>query len=241
MLHHAGGSSQVFTELISALPASIEVLPLDLAGRGRRWREPPAVTVEQAIDDLLLQIAGNLADRDFAIFGHSMGAYLGLAVAARLDEACGGSTRCPVLFASSNAGPRSAHPLFAEDPLAARDSEVLDVAQRFGDLAPGILQHEQLLSRAVRLLRADFAVCDSFIRTLTKTRANSQLIVCYGEDDIFTESELSSWRLSSTGPTRLLPFRGAHFYLTQQAAELAEVILPSLSVRSLLGRYSSGR
>src|SRR5258708_3429445 len=81
MLHHAGGSSRVFTELISALPSSIEVFPLDLAGRGRRWREPPAITVERAVDDLLLQIAENLADRDFAIFGHSMGAYLGVAIA----------------------------------------------------------------------------------------------------------------------------------------------------------------
>jgi surfactin synthase thioesterase subunit len=228
MLHHAGGSSQVFTELISTLPPSVEVFPLDLAGRGRRWREPPAITAGQAIDDLLLQVADNLADRDFAIFGHSMGAYLGLAVAARLGEACGGSTRCPVLFASANAGPRSAFPLFARDPLAADDFEVLDVAQRFGALAPEILEHEQLLSRAVRLLRADFAICDSFVRTLAKTKVNSQLIVCHGEDDIFTESELSSWQLSSTAPTMLVTFRGAHFYLTEHAAELAEVVLSQL-------------
>jgi surfactin synthase thioesterase subunit len=228
MLHHAGGSSQVFTKLISALPASIDVFPLDLAGRGRRWREPPAITVEQAIDNILLQIADNLADQDFAIFGHSMGAYLGLAVAARLGEANGRSTRCPVLFASSNAGPRSVSPLFTQDPLAADDSEVLDVAQRFGALAPEILQHEQLLAQAIRLLRADFAVCDSFIRTLTKAKAASQLIVCYGEDDVFTESELSSWRLSSTAPTILIPFRGAHFYLTEHATDLAEVILSQL-------------
>ena len=228
ILHHAGGSSQVFTELISALPTSIEVFPLDLAGRGRRWREPPAVTVERAIDDLLLQIADNLADQDFAIFGHSMGAYLGLAIAARLGASGVGSTRCPVLFASANAGPRSVSPLFTQDPLAADDSEVLDVAQRFGTLTAEISQHEQLLSRAVRLLRADFAVCDSFIRTLAKTKVTSKLIVCYGEDDIFTESELSSWQLSSAAPMRLVPFRGAHFYLTDHAAQLAEVILAQL-------------
>ncbi|OKI00993.1 hypothetical protein A6A06_19150 [Streptomyces sp. CB02923] len=238
MLHHSGGTAQVFDGLVHALPSWIEPIPLELPGRSRRWREDPVRTAEDAVGDLVTRLAKAQVTGDFALFGHSMGAYLGLCLAARLEQAPG-QPRCSTLFASSNAGPLNARPLFAGDPLEADDEEVLRVGARFGGLAPQILEHEQLRQHATRLLRNDFAVCDSFVRTLRGTKTESHLVVCCGTDDLFTDDQLAAWRLSSAAETDIVRFSGGHFYLVDQADAVAQVIaerLSSISSDSVLSR-----
>jgi surfactin synthase thioesterase subunit len=228
MLHHSGGTAQVFDELARALPESVHPIRLELPGRGRRWRQAPVHTAADAVTDLAAQLEKAGVTGEFAIFGHSMGAYLGLALAARLEQTPG-SVRCATLFASANAGPLHARPLFEGDPLWADDEEVLRVAARFGGLAPQILEHEQLRERAAQLLRSDFAVCDSFVRTLRHVKTESRLVVCCGTEDLFSEEQLDTWRLSSVAETDLLRFPGDHFYLTPHAQAVAQAVAARLS------------
>ncbi|MEU3632622.1 thioesterase II family protein [Streptomyces fradiae] len=228
LLHHSGGTAQVFSGLVRALPDWIEPVPLELPGRGRRRRDAPVHTAEDAVDDLAARLEDAGVTGEFAVFGHSMGAYLGLSLAARQERAAG-RARCSVLFASANAGPLAAKPLFDGDPLEADDEEVLRVAGRFGGLAPQILEHEQLRRHAARLQRADFAVCDSFIRTLRGTKTESHLVVCCGTADVFTDAELDSWRLSSAASTERVRFPGGHFYLADQAEAVAETVATRLA------------
>jgi len=100
LLHHAGGSAAVFNSLVKALPEWIEPIPMELPGRGRRWRAPLLTDVDEAVADLAEGVAGLTGG--FAVLGHSLGAYLGLALAARL-ETTGAAARCTTLFASANA------------------------------------------------------------------------------------------------------------------------------------------
>mgnify|MGYP001387873871 CR=1 FL=1 len=230
LLHHSGGTARVFDRLIRHLPAWVEPVPLELPGRGRRWREDPVRSAKEAVTDLRASLADAHVTGEFAIFGHSMGAYLGLALAARLEQVPG-PTRCSVLFASANLGPLLARPFFVGDPLQADDEEVLRVAARFGGLEPQILRHPQLRQHAVRLLRADFAVCDSYIRTLRGTKTESNLVVCCGLDDLFTDDQLDAWRLSSTADTEVVRFPGDHFYLDGQAEAVARTIAERLPGR----------
>ncbi|MGW1836842.1 thioesterase II family protein [Streptomyces sp. BBFR2] len=231
MLHHSGGTAQVFEPLIRALPGTLEAFPFELPGRGRRWREKPLHTADAAVDDLAAQMKDAGIDGEFAIFGHSMGAYLGLALAARLEQDSGGS-RCRALFASANAGPLQAKPLFAGDPLTADDEEVLSTAIRFGGLPAPVLEHEQLRSHAIRLLREDFAVCDSYVRTLRRTTTESPIVVCCGAGDIFSDTQLDAWRLSTAAETELVRFDGGHFYLLEEPREVAQAITAHLRTRA---------
>ncbi|MEX2972754.1 thioesterase II family protein [Streptomyces sp. C184] len=228
MLHHAGGTAQVFEGLVRTLPAWIEPVRLELPGRGRRWRQDPVHDVQDAVSDLAAQLADAKVTGEFAVFGHSMGAYLGLSLAARLEQAPQ-QPRCSVLFASANLGPLRAQPLFEGNPLRTSDDEVLRIAARFGGLAPHILEHEQLRQHAARLFRADSAVCDSFTRTLRHTKTESPVVVCCGSDDIFTDDQLDAWRLSSIAETEIVRFPGDHFYLDKQAEAVARTVAARLS------------
>lgn len=188
-------------------------------------------TAQDAVDDLMAQVARAGVRSGFAILGHSMGAYLGLALAAQLERTLG-TAQCELLFASANAGPFHAVPLFEGDPLDADDEQVLETAGRFGGIAPQLLAHEELRTRTARLLRADFAVCDSFVRGLNRTVTESRIVVCCGTKDAFTDEQLDHWRLSTAVDTEIVRIPGDHFYLTEQAEALADVVTSRLVSRA---------
>ncbi|MFT2018697.1 thioesterase II family protein [Streptomyces sp. 796.1] len=229
LLHHSGGSAQVFDPLVRALPEQVDAHALELPGRGRRWREKPAVSALEAVEHLAGQVTEAGITGEFSIFGHSMGAYLGLLLASHFESISGGAY-CGTLFASANAGPLGASPLFGGDPREAGDQEVLDTAARFGGLSPQILEHEQLRERTAELLRADFSVCDSFVRMHRNTVTESRIVVCHGTDDVFTAEQLDRWRLSTTASSEIVSFAGDHFYLTDHAAEVAGAVSTHLGI-----------
>ncbi|MBZ4019508.1 thioesterase II family protein [Streptomyces purpurogeneiscleroticus] len=227
LLHHSGGSAQIFHELIDALPASVAPLVWELPGRGRRWREPLVTTVEDAVADLLRRT--DELTGDFAVFGHSLGAYLGLALAAELDERPRGA-RCTTLFASANAAPSNAVLPSPRSPLLLNDEETFAMARRAGgDVDPRIRDHPMLGPWTANLLRADFSLTDTFLRRHRDTVTRADIVTVCGTDDIFTPLQLKSWNAATTGSHELLTYPGGHFYLEQQAKPLAAAITPHIA------------
>jgi surfactin synthase thioesterase subunit len=221
LFHHAGGSARVFDRLISALPAQVEPIPVELPGRGRRWREALLTQMDDAVEDVMARL-GSLTG-PFAVFGHSVGAYLGLALAARLEAS--DDLRCTTLFASANAGPARATLPFTGSPLLTTDEEIMEIAVQFGGvIAPEVRANTHLRERTANLLRADFSLSYSFLGTRRGTVTEADIVVCCGDQDVFTDAELRDWQLSSTADTEILRFPGGHFYLEEQADSLADAI-----------------
>ncbi|TRV71534.1 thioesterase [Streptomyces sp. 130] len=228
LLHHAGGSARVFDALVAALPPHIEPITLDLPGRGLSWREEPAACAEEAIDWLVARTAG--IDGEFAVFGHSLGAYLGLGLIARLEEQEGG-VRCSTLFASANSGPVGAVLPFEGSALATDDEEIFRIAEASGGVIDEqVRAHAQLRERTARLLRADFALSQSFLNKQRRTVTEAEIIVCCGSDDIFSAQQLEQWRLNSTSGTEIHRFSGGHFYLAENAEGVADVVAAKLAL-----------
>ncbi|MEU8380852.1 thioesterase domain-containing protein, partial [Streptosporangium sp. NPDC048865] len=72
-LPYAGGGSVEYQQWADLLPEAVEVVPVHLPGRERRFREAP----HTAMDGLVAELAGALAPhlgRPYALFGYSMGA-----------------------------------------------------------------------------------------------------------------------------------------------------------------------
>jgi surfactin synthase thioesterase subunit len=160
LIHHAGGAANVFAPLQRALPTSVRPMALELPGRGRRWREQPLTDARDAIADLARQI-GDLGP-EIAILGHSLGAYLGLGLAAFLERQ--NRVKCTTLFASANAGPRAAALPFDKPALECSDDEIIEIAMLSGGGVPKeVLNNQQLRSRTAALLRADFSLSQTFL------------------------------------------------------------------------------
>ncbi|WP_197144539.1 thioesterase II family protein [Lysinibacillus sphaericus] len=71
-LPYAGGSSVTYIKWGKLLNRYIEVIEVELPGRGRRINDPLIDNLEDMVEDVFRFIKDQLTG-DYAIFGHSMG------------------------------------------------------------------------------------------------------------------------------------------------------------------------
>ena len=86
---YSGGSADIYYKWKKELDSSIELCPIEIAGRGRRMNEPFYETVAEAAEDISSRILTQIDDdTQYAIFGHSMGALLAYETYFSLMEKC---------------------------------------------------------------------------------------------------------------------------------------------------------
>jgi medium-chain acyl-[acyl-carrier-protein] hydrolase len=72
---YAGAAAYVYSNWPNSLPFDVEVIAIQLPGRGKRLREPMHTRMSTLCDALLAEIKP-LLDKPFMFFGHSMGAMM---------------------------------------------------------------------------------------------------------------------------------------------------------------------
>ncbi|MGO0793148.1 thioesterase II family protein [Herbaspirillum seropedicae] len=218
----AGGSASSYLRWRRLLPAHIQVLPLELPGRGSRMAE----TALRDFDTLSMQLTGRVAaelarwpQARYALFGHSMGALLAYGMARRL--ALQSALRQPdALLLSASAAPsrRDTHRFAASDT-----ASLLHDLRRLGGTDPEVFEDRELLSMTLDVLAADYAVCASFIRH-PGPPLTMPLQVYAGRSDEIDAVCLNAWREETRAAFDLHWFDGGHFYLhAQQDALLAHL------------------
>ena len=85
-LPYAGGSAmRIYGAWRSALRGQVDVVPVELPGRGARITEPLRTEVTALAEDALGAVLPRL-DRPYALFGHSLGALVAFELARRLQH-----------------------------------------------------------------------------------------------------------------------------------------------------------
>ncbi|MGH8782244.1 thioesterase II family protein [Paraburkholderia sp.] len=239
-LAHAGGSVALYREWQPRLPSWIRVQTLELPGRAAR-RALPAHTDWPA---LIAQLYADLREhvdtsRPFAVFGHSMGALVGLelihAIRARDD-------RSPVWFgASGTIAPlrRNAE----TDWLDASHDTMLDKLKERGGTPAVLLDDRDFLDLVMPVMRADFHLCGLHpLHAAQAARAplDCPVAVLTGRDDVATANadDVAAWSQETRGACTTHAFDGGHFYLDGApdpvlacvATSLAGVLAPSMRV-----------
>ncbi|WP_268906141.1 thioesterase II family protein [Clostridium hydrogenum] len=75
-LPYAGGSEAIYYKWKDYLSPSIQLIPIELKGRGKRYNETFYETLDEAINDIFKWIKERIMNDDYAIYGHSMGSIL---------------------------------------------------------------------------------------------------------------------------------------------------------------------
>lgn len=83
---HAGGSSASYNKWRLYLDKHIELVPVELAGRGRRIYDPLYASIEEAINDVYNSIKSDLGHHPYAFFGHSMGNMMAYELAYKIRQ-----------------------------------------------------------------------------------------------------------------------------------------------------------
>ena len=220
---YAGGGSASFHSWSRQLGPQIEVARALLPGREDRLREPACTRLEPIIEGLTRNIFPYL-DLPFAFFGHSMGGIISFELARRLRWEYGLEPQ--QLFIS---GRRSPH-LPERDPRVhdLPEPEFLAEVERLNGTPKEVLAHAEWREILIPLLRADFAVCHTYVH-LPGPPLRCPITVLGGlQDQKVSREELQAWRTQTTGPSRLHMFPGDHFFINSQQAAIVRIIADSL-------------
>lgn len=213
----AGASAAMYFRWRRLMPAWIDVVPLELPGRGSCMAQPPIDDFNRLTAYLCRQLAAR-APAPYALFGHSMGALLAYGLAQRLRQA--GAPLPEAMFLSACAAPseRSFERYARQD-----DASLIDDLRRQGGTPEQLFEEAELLRMTLDLLAADYRVCQSF-RRQNVPALPVPMQVFAGRDDDIVEQRLRAWQRESTEPLALDWFDGGHFYLRgQEQALLAQI------------------
>jgi surfactin synthase thioesterase subunit len=219
-LPFAGGSAVAYRQWRSELPSDVDVVPLELSGRGARMSEAPIDAWPELLADLAETVAP-LADRPYAFFGYSLGGLVGFELARALRSA---GHRLPEhLFVAAARAPAASgdFPAVSELP---RDAFVAEVV-RFGGMTPEVLATPELVDLVLPILRADLRLAERY------TVPDGQPLACPitafsgGKDPEVTLAHLRPWREATTARFRieLFPEQG-HFFLETMQRDILRVV-----------------
>ena len=200
----------IFRTWSDSLPADVEVCPVQLPGRGTRVTERPFTRLSPLVE-ALAQALVPLLDRPFAFFGHSLGALVSFELARQIRRQYGVH---PVrLFVSAGRAPQIPH---RNPPIhSLPDKELLMELRRLKGTPSELLDHEELMEIMLPLLRADFALYETY--AYSSEPALDCPISAFGglQDHRVNESDLQAWRAQTSVSFSLRMFPGDHFFLKQ--------------------------
>ncbi|MER5843605.1 MULTISPECIES: thioesterase II family protein [Streptomyces] len=219
-LPHAGAGASAYRRWPALVGAAAEVVPVQLPGRENRFGEPPATRADEVVDELADRMLERAAHHPrMVLFGHSMGALLGYELAHALTA----RGRAPDhLFASAHRAPSL--PRGRDDVHRLPREELVAHLMRMEGTQPEVLAHPDLLDLLLPVVRADYALCETY-RFTPRPPLSVPITVLGGSGDPGVRPEhLTAWEELTTGPFRSHLLPGGHFYLHDRLADIVSVL-----------------
>ena len=222
---YAGGSSFIFRTWSNYLPASVEVCAIELPGRGRQMQLAPFHKMEPLVDAIASAIYPYL-DKPFAFLGHSMGGLVSFEVARFLHKQY---DIHPVhLFISGRRPPHipDLHPPIHNLP----EPAFIEELRHLNGTPSTVLENAELMQLFLPILRADFAVLETYIYT-PELPLECPLTVFGGlQDSEVSCDELQAWREQTKADFNLHIFPGDHFFMHSAQSLVLEQLAKYLSM-----------
>jgi surfactin synthase thioesterase subunit len=221
-LPFAGGGASTYYPWINLLAPKIEVYPVQFPGRENRAKEPAFRHFDQLIQALLQALQPYL-NKPYAFFGHSMGALVSFELTRQLRQQ--GMPLPEHLFLSAYRSPETTldEPLHAL-PEAALIAKLLELE----GTSPEILANAELRQLFLPLLRADFAVCESYQFQAQEPLACPITVLGGQQDKRVQRPALDMWRRQTNQHFAIHLLPGNHLFIRPAQAAVLQIIAQTL-------------
>lgn len=224
---YAGGGEAAYRTWKQYIRDTIEVVPVQLPGRGSRLAER-AFTRLRPLVIVLSDCLASEIDRPFAFFGHSMGGLIAFELARQLRRE---RRPQPVhLFVSAKCCPPRAEILPAPE---LSDAQLIDALRQYEGTPAEVLADVELMKLLLPAIRADMEVCNTYVCD-PEPPLNCPITVFGGlEDHVSGRSCLEGWRSHTTGPFTVRMFPGGHFFIQKWERSVLDVICRELAAHPM--------
>lgn len=214
----AGGTAYSYARIAQALPSGTTLKTLEPPGHGRRLSEAPLRSIAAMAADLRPQVLAAARGEPFVLFGHSMGAYIALAM---LDALQAHGDGLPERLVLSGAAPPHHRPVFASAGLPR--AEFLGRVAGLGALPREVLEQDEIMELFEPVLRADFDATDAFDDSHRRS-AGMPVDVLAGAADAITRGRAHHWSDCFARPPHVREWPGGHFFIYEHARDVAAAI-----------------
>ena len=205
---YAGSGASIFRDWQNHLPDDIEVVRVQLPGRENRFTEPRFSKLPDVIAPLF-DLIGEMADKPFYFFGHSVGALIAFELTRALQR--NGSSVPFHLVVSGMRAPQL--PRREELHYLMDDETLLQKLKEYNGTPKDLLQDTELMRFFLPQLRDDFAISETY-EHIPGLPLRCPLTALGGDSDPnVSESDVASWFTNTNGQFRYLLFAGDHFFI----------------------------
>jgi medium-chain acyl-[acyl-carrier-protein] hydrolase len=203
---YAGGGASVFRTWPDALPEDIEIVALEPPGRERRSREAPFDQLAPLVESLADGVAP-LLDRPYVIYGHSLGALVGFALARELRRRGAPAPRQLVV-----SGQRAPQLRLCERIHERPDAELCAWLRDLGGIPEALLREPEIMAYFLPILRADMSVNADALDD--EPPLACPIAALGGDADALVPGDaLDAWRVHTAAGFEHEVFAGGHFFL----------------------------
>jgi medium-chain acyl-[acyl-carrier-protein] hydrolase len=215
---YAGGSSYIFRSWSDRLPKTMEICPIELPGRGIQIKSTPFKQIEPLVKAIAREILPYL-DKPFAFFGHSMGGLVSFELARFIRREYNLE---PVHLLIS--GRRAPQTKDLKPPINnLPETDFLQELRQLNGTPEEVLNNHELMEILVPILRADFAVLETYIYS-QEAPLNCPISVFGGlQDREISIEKLEAWQVQTLNSFSLKMLPGDHFFIHSSQSFLAEL------------------
>jgi len=203
-LPYAGGSATIYRPWAAALPDTVEVIGVELPGRGTRRNDAPAVDLRTAAASLASEVE-RLSDIPFVLFGHSMGGLLAYELALRLRE----MPTSLVVSACPSPHQLTGRPQRHRLP----DADLLAEIALLDGTPQAVLNGRDMMALTLGTIRADLAMFETYEATAPRRLPCDIAALCGQSDRSVGESDVAGWAAYTTAQFSTGQFAGGHFFI----------------------------
>ena len=220
-LPYAGGSSVIYHPWKAHIGDQIELIPVELAGRGRRINENPYRNIDEAVEDVYQFIKDQIQFSPYMIFGHSMGAMIAYELTQKIRRE-GAKAPLHVFFSGKGAlhveRPDKVKLHLLDD--SAFKKEVIDL----GGTPPEFFEYPELMELFLPLLKNDFRVAETYKFKSPIQPFDQDITVLLGKEDDLNEAQCQEWVEHSTAICLTHYFEGGHFFINDEQDAILQII-----------------
>jgi surfactin synthase thioesterase subunit len=229
---YAGGSALIYRGWLNYMPAGVSVWPVQLPGRGSRYREAPYVSMQEVVQAVTKAIEPFL-DLPFVFFGHSMGAMMGFELAHAVRERF--QLQPKHLFVSGSGGPHL--PRNTPNVHDLPDDQFIRRLKELNGTPPEVFENPELMLMMMRTLRADFAIAETYSPSSGPPLDCPITALGGQDDDLVLRQALEAWKIHSTSSFNSWVLPGDHFFIHTSDTIVLRIL--SQQIRTILGEIDN--
>lgn len=218
---YAGGSAVIFNGIKRLLSDTIDVIPIEYKGRGKRFKETHYNSLSEIVDEAV-SLIDNLSDNSsYSLLGYSFGSLITYELVKKLLQE---KKRLPIhVFFMACHAPHNRYGNYEFHKLS--NEKLTEVLLTLGGIDETIVSNTELLNIFLPIIKNDFKIYELYDITQDRVKIPVPISVVNGKKDtLITVENAEEWNFYAGSTCEFLYFDEDHYFIRNKDLEISLLI-----------------